>query len=259
MGILNVTPDSFYASSRCQTDSVILRRAEQILAEGGKIIDVGGFSSRPGCVPVSEEEELKRVSHALYIIRKEFKDVLISVDTFRSNVAQVSVRDFEANIINDIYGGEGDDRMYETIASLGVPYILMHIKGRLENMTNDIHYDDIFSEVYSYFESKISLLNGLGIKDIILDPGFGFAKNVTQNYELMRKMSGFERLGLPILVGVSRKRMLWQLLDTTPEESLNATVALNALSLTKGANILRVHDVKAAVDTIKVYEALNNL
>lgn len=258
MGILNSTPDSFFSGSRCQTEEKICYRAEEIINQGGKIIDVGGYSSRPGADEVSETEEIKRVSFALEVIRKRFPDIPISIDTFRSEVARRAVSDFEVSIINDISGGELDANMFETVAELNVPYILMHMKGNPRTMQQNIDYADFIQEIFVYFAEKVNRLNLLGVNDIILDPGFGFAKSLEQNYELLANMSLFSQFGLPILVGVSRKRMIWQLLDSSPQESLNGTTVLNTLALQQGANILRVHDVKEAVEAIDLVNKLTS-
>ncbi len=254
MGILNITPDSFFEGSRCQTADRICYRAEEIIRQGGKIIDAGGYSTRPGAKEVTADEELDRIVLAVEIIRKNFPGIPVSVDTFRASIAQIAVRDFGAAIINDISGGELDEQMFETVAHLQVPYILMHMKGNPQTMQQNTDYVDFMPEIFLYFAKKVDRLKQLGVNDIILDPGFGFAKTLEQNYELLAKMNLFSQFGLPVLAGVSRKRMIWQLLDTTPNESLNGTTAVNMLALTQGANILRVHDVKEAVETVKIYE-----
>ncbi|MDR1729553.1 MAG: dihydropteroate synthase [Prevotellaceae bacterium] len=254
MGILNITPDSFFEGSRCQTADKIRYRVEEIVRQGGKIIDAGGYSTRPGAKEVTAEEELDRIILALEIIRENFPEVPVSVDTFRADVARIAVSDFGAAIVNDISGGELDDRMFETVANLKVPYILMHMKGNPQTMQQNTDYVDFIPEIFLYFAEKVNRLKQLGVNDIILDPGFGFAKTLDQNYELLAKMNLFSQFGLPVLAGVSRKRMIWQLLDATPGESLNGTTALNMLALTQGADILRVHDVKEAVEAVKIYE-----
>ncbi|MCK9155296.1 MAG: dihydropteroate synthase [Paludibacteraceae bacterium] len=258
MGILNVTPDSFYENSRCTDNKSILKRAEEIVLQGGKIIDIGGYSSRPGCDEVSEEEELHRVTNAANIIRTAFPEVPISIDTFRAKVAEKCVTECGASIINDISGGEIDNKMFETVAKLGVPYILMHMKGNPQNMTTNTHYSDFMKEIFMYFAEKTEKLRLLGVKDIILDPGFGFSKTIDQNYELLDNLEAFSIFKMPILVGFSRKRMIWQLLDSSPTESLNGTSVLNSVALMKGANIIRVHDVKEAVEVVKIHKELNN-
>jgi len=253
MGILNITPDSFFEGSRYQTKDKICYRAEEIIRQGGKIIDVGGYSTRPGAKEVTEDEELDRITFALETIRGIFPDAPVSIDTFRSKVAQIAVRDFGAAIINDISGGELDEKMFETVSTLKVPYILMHIKGNPQTMQQNIGYVDFIPEIFLYFAEKVDKLKLLGVNDIILDPGFGFAKTPDQNYELLSNMNLLSRFGLPVLAGVSRKRMIWQLLDSSPDDSLNGTSVLNTLALMQGASILRVHDVKEAVETVTIY------
>ncbi len=252
MGILNVTPDSFYAASRKESDEAISQRANEILLQGGDIIDVGAYSSRPGAADVSPEEEMERLGHALRIIRHEYPHAIISIDTFRAKVAERCVCEYGADIINDISGGELDADMFSTVARLNVPYILMHMKGTPQTMQNAPRYDDITSEVLQYFGRKVDQLHEMGVNDIILDPGYGFAKTLEQNYELLRNQHALHELGLPILVGVSRKSMIYKLLGGTPEEALNGTTVLHTLSLMQGAHILRVHDVKEAVEVTKI-------
>ena len=253
MGILNITPDSFFEGSRYQTKDNICYRAEEIIGQGGKIIDVGGYSTRPGATEVTEEEELDRVGFALETIRGILPCAPVSIDTFRAKVAQTAVRDFGAAIINDISGGELDEKMFETVSTLKVPYILMHTKGNLQTMQQNINYVDLIPEIFLYFAEKVEKLKLLGVNDIILDPGFGFAKTLDQNYELLSNMNLLSRFGLPVLAGVSRKSMIWQLLDSSPDDSLNGTSVLNTLALMQGADILRVHDVKEAVEAVKIY------
>ena len=243
MGILNVTPDSFYSESRKNTEEEIAGRVNAILAEGGSMIDVGAYSSRPGADNISEEEEMKRLRGALQILRRIAPDAVVSVDTFRSDVARMCVGEYGVQIINDISGGELDPRMFETVAALGVPYILMHMKGNPQTMQQEPRYDDLLTEMLQYFGSKVQQLHELGVKDIILDPGFGFAKTLDHNYELMSRLQDFCVLDLPMLVGVSRKSMIYNLLGSNPEGALNGTSVLHTIALLKGANILRVHDV----------------
>ncbi len=259
MGILNVTPDSFYAASRQQADEEISTRVLQILEAGADIIDVGAYSSRPGAGDVPADEEMRRLSHALDILRRTAPDAVVSVDTFRAQVARRCVEDLGVQIINDISGGELDAGMFDTVAQLQVPYILMHMKGTPRTMQQEPHYDDLMTEMLQYFGRKVEQLHEMGVKDIILDPGFGFGKTMAHNYELMRRLQDLQVLGLPLLVGVSRKSMIYRLLGTTPEEALNGTTVLNALALTKGANILRVHDVKAAVETVRIVQAVGGV
>lgn len=258
MGILNATPDSFYAGSRANSDSEILHRAEQMITDGAQMIDVGGFSTRPGAVEVSETEELDRVCNAVSLVRKQFPDIIISVDTFRSSVAKESVVSCGADVINDISAGALDGNLFATVAELGVPYILMHSLGNSVSAQQlEYAYSDFMGDVIKFFADKIDQLRLLGVKDIIVDPGFGFSKTMDQNYKLLANLKSFEIFKLPVLVGVSRKRMAWQVAETTIEESLNATTAINTLALASGmTDILRVHDVKAAVETIKIWEKM---
>lgn len=240
MGILNVTPDSFFEGSRKQTEHDIAERANQILEEGGKVIDVGACSTRPDAKPVNEEEELRRLAFALPIIRREQPDAIVSVDTFRPQVARRCVEEWGADIINDVKGSE---EMWQLVASLHVPYIYMSSKSCLHDMLLE-------------FANVTQRLHGMGVCDIILDPGFGFGKTLEQNYQLLSELEKLQVMGMPILVGVSRKRMVYQLLGTTPMEALNGTTVLHAIALQKGASILRVHDVKAAVETILIMSQL---
>jgi len=256
MGILNITPDSFYSASRKNTDGEIEERVERILAEGGSIIDIGAYSSRPGADNISPEEEMKRLRGALRILRSVAPDAVVSVDTFRADVAKMCVEEYGVQIINDISGGELDSKMFETVAALGVPYILMHMKGNPQTMQVEPHYDDLLTEMLQYFGTKVQQLHELGVKDIILDPGFGFAKTLEHNYELMNRMQDLQVLGLPMLVGVSRKSMIYKLLGGAPEGALNGTSVLNTLALLKGASILRVHDVKEAVEVVQIVKKM---
>ena len=252
MGILNVTPDSFYGKSRKQSDEEIAARVRSVLQEGGSMIDIGAYSTRQGAADVPVETEMSRLRHGLGILRREAPDAIVSVDTFRADVARMCVEEYGVQIVNDISGGELDDRMFDTVARLGVPYILMHIKGNPQNMQENPQYDDLMCEMLVYFGSKVQRLHEMGVKDIILDPGFGFAKTLDHNYELMNRMEDLKVLGLPLLVGVSRKSMIYRLLGTSPDEALNGTTALHAMSLLKGASILRVHDVREAVETVEI-------
>ena len=256
MGILNVTPDSFYADSRKGTEAEVADRATQILEEGGSMIDIGAYSSRPGADEVSPEEEMKRLALGLKTIRRIAPQAIVSVDTFRADIARMCVEEYGVQIINDISGGEMDQKMFQTVAELNVPYILTHMKGTPQTMQENATYDHLMAEMLQYFGGKVQELHGMGVKDIILDPGFGFAKTLDQNYELMNHLQDLKVLGLPLLVGVSRKSMIYRLLDSTAEESLNGTTVLNTLSLMKGANILRVHDVKACVETITIIKKM---
>jgi len=257
MGILNVTPDSFYSGSRKQTETEIAERVEQILAEGGQMIDIGAYSSRPNADDVSTKEEMERLRRGLRILREKAPDAIVSVDTFRADVAKMCVEEYGVQIVNDISGGEIDKEMFPTVAHLGVPYVLMHMKGTPQTMQEAPHYDDLMKEVLLYFAEKIQQLRDLGQKDIILDPGFGFAKTLEHNYELLSHLEALQIFELPILVGVSRKSMIYKLLGTTAQEALNGTTVLNTICLMKGcANILRVHDVKECVEAVEIYKEL---
>ena len=256
MGILNVTPDSFYAGSRMQTEIDITHRIEQIVGEGAGIIDVGAYSSRPNAEYVSPAEEMERLRMGLGILRKVQPDAVVSVDTFRADVARMCVEEYGVAIINDIAAGEMDGDMFRTVADLNVPYIMMHMQGTPQNMQQNPHYDNLLKEVFMYFARKVQQLRDLGVKDIILDPGFGFGKTVEHNYELLAHLEEFRIFELPLLAGVSRKSMIYRLLGTTPQEALNGTTVLDTICLLKGADILRVHDVREAVETVKIVEAM---
>ncbi|WP_071147373.1 dihydropteroate synthase [Bacteroides ihuae] len=258
MGILNVTPDSFYADSRKQTEAEIATRAQQIIDEGASIIDIGAYSSRPNAEHISQEEEMKRLQTGLEIINRNHPDAVISVDTFRADVAEWCVKEYGVAIINDIAAGEMDERMFETVAKLHVPYIIMHMQGTPQNMQKAPHYNNLIKEVFLYFARKVEQLRELGMNDIILDPGFGFGKTQEHNYELMGCLDDFRIFELPLLVGVSRKSMITHLLNVPSEEALNGTTALNTIALMKGADILRVHDVKEAVETVKMVEYVHS-
>lgn len=251
MGILNVTPDSFFSGSRVLQMEDAYKKADKMLSEGALILDIGGHSTRPGADAVSEEEELHRVLPVVEMLRKRFPQVIVSIDTFRASVARKSIES-GAHIINDIAGGNLDPLMFETVAELNVPYILMHSRGTPQTMKELTHYDDLVTDVMRELQTKIYQLRQLGVKDIVADMGFGFAKNADQNYVLLRELRAFETLNVPLLVGVSRKSMIWRKLDITPEQSLNGTTALNTVAILNGANILRVHDVKEAVEVIKL-------
>ena len=252
MGILNVTPDSFYAGSRKQNEAEIAKRIESILDEGGDMVDIGGYSSRPDAADVSETEELERLKLALELIKRDYPGTIVSIDTFRASIARVAVEEYGAAIINDISGGQLDEAMFPTIAALKVPYILMHMRGTPKTMQQQTDYRHLTADILKYFSEKVDKLFQLGVNDVILDPGFGFSKTLEQNYELMSHLSDFRLFGLPILVGISRKSMIYKLLDSTPAESLNGTTVLNTYALLNGANILRVHDVKEAVETARI-------
>ena len=253
MGIINTTPDSFYNGSRYTTEGQVLSFVEKIVDEGVDIIDIGGYSSRPGAGDVTQEEELRRVIPAIRSVVKNFPDITLSVDTFRAEVARAAVSE-GVRIINDISGGEGDDRMFDTVASLKVPYVLMHMRGQPQNMQQFTEYDDLIVEIINYFQEKVEKLKNLGVNDIILDPGFGFAKTLNQNYELLKKLNYFNVLNLPVLVGISRKSMIYKKLGVSANEALNGTSVLHAIALMQGAMILRVHDVKEAKEAIFLFQ-----
>lgn len=248
MGILNVTPDSFYAGSRTQTEAEIVRRVKQIVSEGAAIIDIGAYSSRPNADNVSAREEMERLRMGLKILFEIQPDAVVSVDTFRADVARMCVEEYGVAIINDIAAGEMDANMFHTVAALNVPYIMMHMQGTPQSMQQHPHYDNLLKEVFLYFARKVQQLRDLGVKDIILDLGFGFGKTMEHNYELLSHLEEFRIFELPLLVGVSRKSMIYRLLDITPQEALNGTTVLDTICLLKGADILRVHDVKEAVE-----------
>lgn len=257
MGILNVTPDSFYDGGQFEKVDIIRRHVERMVTEGATIIDVGGYSTRPGADDVPETEELRRIIPVIKQIRQDHPDTYISIDTFRSAVAREAVS-AGAHIVNDISGGEMDPGMFETVAALSVPYVLMHMRGTPKTMTKLTSYDNLIKDITDYFQVRISRLHAIGVKDIIIDPGFGFAKTIDQNFELLSHLDYFQCLGQPILVGISRKSMIWKSLGETPEASLNGTTAMHATALTKGATILRAHDVREAVECIKLNERLTN-
>jgi len=255
MGVVNLTPDSFYDKSRVKRDDEIKKRVEIMLSEGADFIDLGGYSSRPGAVYVAEEEERERVLPAIRLILKNFPETLISVDTFRSSIARLAY-DEGASMINDISGGQMDDQMFNTISEIRIPYILMHMRGNPKTMNSLTAYDNLFKDMINYFEGKICELKESGVNDIIVDPGFGFAKSLDQNYELLKNFTYFEVLGYPLLVGLSRKSMIFKLLEVQPSEALNGTIALNTVSLLKRASILRVHDIKEAKEVVKLVAKL---
>ena len=258
MGILNVTPDSFYAGSRTQTEAEIVRRVKQIVSEGAAIIDIGAYSSRPNADNVSAREEMERLRMGLKILFEIQPDAVVSVDTFRADVARMCVEEYGVAIINDIAAGEMDANMFHTVAALNVPYIMMHMQGTPQSMQQHPHYDNLLKEVFLYFARKVQQLRDLGVKDIILDPGFGFGKTMEHNYELLSHLEEFRIFELPLLVGVSRKSMIYRLLDITPQEALNGTTVLDTICLLKGADILRVHDVKEAVETVRIVQAMRD-
>ena len=258
MGIVNVTPDSFYADSRKEGEAAIDARIQQILAEGGDLIDLGGYSSRPDAAEVTPEEELRRLEVALRILNQHYPNVPVSVDTFRADIAQRCVEEYGVAMINDISGGELDPAMFATVAALHVPYILMHMRGTPQTMQQLCDYTDLLEDILRYFARKVEQLRLLGVNDIILDPGFGFSKTLEQNYTLMAHLEEFHAFDLPLLVGISRKSMIYKLLGGTPADSLNGTTVLNTFALLHGAHILRVHDVKAAVEVRRIVQPLQN-
>ena len=257
MGILNVTPNSFYDGGKHNDEKSILSQVEKMLDEGATFIDIGGYSSKPNAEFVSEKEELQRLIPIIQKIIYEFPKIILSVDTFRSKIAKEAIENGAA-IVNDISAGNLDDTMFQTIAELQVPYIMMHMKGTPQTMQTLSHYDNIIKEMMFYFSEKVAKARSLGINDILLDPGFGFAKTIQQNFEILSNLELFQLMDIPILVGLSRKSMIYKTLKTTPQFALNGTTALNTISLLKGAKILRVHDVKEAVECVKLHQQLNN-
>ncbi len=255
MGILNVTPNSFYDGGKHKEINSIIHQVDKMLSEGADFIDIGAYSSKPSAEFVSEEEEIKRLVHIIKELVETFPTIILSVDTFRANVAKASVENGVA-IVNDISAGLLDDKMLETVADLKVPYIMMHVRGNPQTMQSLTDYNDIVKEMIFYFSERIQKARSFGISDIIIDPGFGFAKTLEQNYEVLHKMELFSLLELPILVGISRKSMIYKVLEKTPQEALNGTSVLNTIALQKGAKILRVHDVKDAVECIKLVSKL---
>jgi dihydropteroate synthase len=256
MGILNVTPDSFYDGGRYDTENKILMRIREMISEGADIIDIGGMSTRPGSKPVAEEEEISRIIPAIKVIRKYFPEVIISVDTYRANVARTVVKDYSVNIINDISGGEMDSNMYGTIADLRVPYIIMHMKGSPMIMQTKTEYGDILAEMIDYLSLRIEKLKSMGVIDLVIDPGFGFSKTIDQNFFLLKNLGTFRLFELPLMAGISRKSMIYRTLGIDSEDSLNGTTVLNTIALLNGADIIRVHDVKEAVQAVKLVEKL---
>ena len=257
MGIMNLTPDSFFADSRRQTEEQVAVRVRQILAEGGDIIDVGAYSTRPGAAEVSVDEEKERLRKGLAILRQETPDAIVSVDTFRAEVAKMCVEEFGVAMINDISGGDMDDGMFDYVARARVPYIITHMQGTPQTMQQLPHYDNLLKEIMLSFAQKVERLHQLKVNDVILDPGFGFGKTADHNFELLAQLDAFAIFELPLLVGVSRKSMIYQTLGVSPQEALNGTTVLHTLALSKGANILRVHDVKEAVEAIKLFQRVN--
>lgn len=258
MGILNVTNDSFYAKSRTENVESALTRVEEMLAQGADIIDIGAYSTRPGAAEVSATDEWARLEPVLAAIRKKYPDVILSLDTFRSQIATDAVNNFMVDIVNDVSGGQLDNKMFAAVGKLGVPYVLMHMRGTPQTMQSNeqTSYADFMGSVLNYFEEKISQLQQCGVNQILIDPGFGFAKTLEQNYELFGKMEQLHRFGFPLFVGISRKSMIYKLLNTTAEASLNGTTVLNTLALAKGAKILRVHDVAEAFEAVAIWQKM---
>lgn len=254
MGILNATPDSFFAGSRMQTERELMERVQQILSEGGSIIDVGAYSTRPGAAVVSAEEEWQRLEQTLRIVHREAPEAILSVDTFRADIARRCVETFGVSIVNDISGGDADAQMFDTVAELRVPYVLMHCQGTPQTMQQAPTYKNVTAEVITDLSRKVRQLRQRGMRDVIIDPGFGFGKTLEHNYTLLRQLEDFRIFDLPLLVGISRKSMITRPLDITADDALNGTTALNAFALMKGAHLLRVHDVKAAVEVVKLFE-----
>ena len=256
MGILNITPDSFYDGGSYKNEKAILNQVELMLNQGATFIDVGAYSSRPNANHVSDADELKRILPIVNLLVKSFPDILLSIDTFRSKVAQSCI-EVGACMINDISAGKLDDNMLQTVADLHVPYIMMHLKGTPQTMQQQTHYDDLIKDIIFYFSERIAAAKTLGIVDIIIDPGFGFAKTLEQNFEILKQLELFKMLDKPILAGISRKSMIYKTLETSAKEALNGTTVLNTVALQKGASILRVHDVKEAMECIKLTRLLD--
>lgn len=258
MGIVNITPDSFYGGSRAMSHNAVVEQVSKKIREGADIIDFGAYSSRPGAEHISEKEELERLISVLGPVRKKFPEIFISVDTFRARVAKKMVEDYQVDIINDISAGNMDPEMFETIAKLQVPYILMHMKGTPQNMQKNASYKNLLKEVFLFLSEKIKELSRLGVNDVIIDPGFGFGKTIEHNFQILRALNDFRIFELPILAGLSRKSMIYKTLGYDPEHALTGTIALNTLALENGANILRVHDVKEAKETIQLFLKYKN-
>lgn len=257
MGVLNVTPDSFYDGGRYTAEKKIASKVEKMILEGADFIDVGAYSSRPGAAIISYEEEVRRLSETIKVLKSRFPSIIISIDTFRSGIARKMVEEYGADMINDISAGDMDKEMFSTIADLQIPYVMMHMQGTPQTMQKNPKYKNIVKDIITIFAGKVEELKLLGVDDVILDPGFGFGKTLDHNYELMNGLGLFAVLNKPIMVGVSRKSMIGKLLGCTPDEALNGTVVLNTIALMKGIDILRVHDVKEAVEAIRIVEKLN--
>jgi dihydropteroate synthase len=258
MGIINVTPDSFFSGSRAESEGEIIEKASRMLEDGADFLDIGGWSSRPGAGEITPEEEMKRVINAVRAVNSEFPEAVISVDTYRSEIAERAILEYGAAMINDIAGGEADRLMFQTVARLQVPYIMMHMQGKPETMQVNPFYEDVAAEIIRWFGERIVKLQSMGVNDIIIDPGFGFGKNIRHNFELLNHLRDFSVTGLPLLAGVSRKSMIWKTLGITPEEALNGTTVLNTVALLAGADLLRVHDVKEAVQAVRLVQSMKN-
>jgi dihydropteroate synthase len=258
MGIINITPDSFYRGSRVTEDMDIINTAVRMVEEGADMLDIGGYSSRPSAEDIPAEEEKRRVLHAIRLIRNELPHAVISIDTFRAEIAREAVTDCGALIINDISGGDADEDMFGVVTELNVPYIMMHMRGNPRTMQHQPEYDDIVADLLKWFGHRIVKLQSAGVKDIIIDPGFGFGKTIKHNFEMLRRLGDFAVAGLPVLAGVSRKSMIWKTLSITPEEALNGTTVLNTVALLNGADILRVHDVREAVQAVRLIEKIKD-
>lgn len=258
MGVVNVTPDSFYDGGKLTDTDTLLKSVENMIAEGAAFIDVGAMSTRPGASMISTKTELERLLPAVHAIRKNFPDIPVSIDTFRSWVAVRVIEEIGPIVVNDISGGSLDSKMFETIGKMNVPYILTHIQGTPQTMHEDPHYDDVVREVSHWLSDRVKQLNKFGAKDVIIDPGFGFGKKILHNYDLLNRLDSFKVFQLPVMAGLSRKSMVWRLLDIKPEEALNGTTVINTMALLGGVDLLRVHDVKAAVEAIKIYKALKS-
>ena len=259
MGILNVTPDSFFDGGKYKTEKKILKRAEEILEQGGKIIDIGAVSTKPGQEAISTKEEIDRLLPAVKAVRKMFPDANISIDTYRSWVALKIIEDCGPCMVNDVSGGNFDANMFDTIGKLGVPYILMHMQGTPLKMQEDPQYEDIIRDISLFFTDRVKKLTKAGVKDVIIDPGFGFGKNLEHNYELLNRLDSFKVFQLPLLVGISRKSMIYKLLGSNPDEALNGTSVVNTLALMGGADLLRVHDVREAVEAVRIMNMLRSV
>ncbi len=257
MGILNLTPDSFYQGSRTQSDKEVLAVAEKMLADGADFLDLGAYSTRPGADDISVDDEAERLLPAIRNLKREFPKAILSVDTFRASIAEKAINE-GAHIINDVSGGTLDDKMFETVAKLNVPYILMHLKGTPKTMTKLNQYENMVQEIVSHLSEQINQLKAYGVKDIIVDPGFGFAKDIDQNYQLLNQLQRLKILGCPVLAGLSRKSMIWKVLDVVADDALNGTTVLNTIALQNGASILRVHDVSQAKECITIFKKLRN-